>query len=837
MAKFTEGDYIDQDGAVKLLVYLLNHINLKQDILTFDLTPTDGSHNPVESNGIFDALALKQDALTFDLVPTKNSTNPVESNGIFNALGTKQDKLTFDKVPTDGSTNPVESDGVFDALAGKQDTLTFDTVPTDNSTNPVESNGVFDALALKQDKLTFDKVPTDGSTNPVESNGIFDALALKQDTLTFDEVPTANSPNPVKSGGIHTALSGKQDTLQFDNQPTQYSTNMVNSGNIYTWVLAQLTGYQYVDISISNVAPSEAPANPNSTIYIVLVPNSQTATQNLYSEYIWVTANNAWEKLGAIEVDMSQYIKKTDIDGTTIQFNESDKLCAVIDLSGYLLKTDIDGVTIKMNNAGKLYADIDLSNFLQKTDIDGVSIQLDGAGKLCAVIDLSNYALSSDIGDATLTIKQGTTTLGTFKANAKTDATINIPEPDLSDYALKADIGDATITLKIGETTVGSFTTNAATNKTITLDLSSYAAKTDIGDATLTIKQGNTTLGTFKANASTDKTITIDMSAYAEKTDVGDGVLTLTQGGSTLGTFSANNAANKTIDIPASASAELWNDNDHVAHHKSTEALLPQAITNGKVYFTTDEGNLYLDSGNARIKIGDYITLADENARLNLQNPLEDKLYMVESTHCLWSYKNDWWSLLSFGDLLKRNVLVTTFPVAQGSNSPVEQGGDGNWTAHATMIQVPELIYLTADMKFKACVTQLPSSPGYDLYIAPAIYKYTGPDPDDGDKIKCSLVAAGNAKIITSIGWQEFTFNRSTEQYLDPMETYFYVYLHNMNGLGMPGYSGTQMNDPPYVSWTQHNLGSLYDAPDTLELQSETTTRLYGSFYANGATQ
>lgn len=754
MAKFTEGDYIDQDGAVKLLVYLLNHINLKQDILTFDSTPTDGSHNPVESDGIFDALALKQDALTFDLVPTKNSTNPVESNGIFNALGTKQDKLTFDKVPTDGSANPVESGGVFDALAGKQDTLTFDTVPTDNSTNPVESNGVFDALALKQDKLTFDKTPTDGSTNPVESNGVFDSLALKQDVLTFDDVPTANSSNPVKSGGIHTALAGKQDTLQFDNQPTQNSTKMVNSGNIYTWVLAQLTGYQYVDISISNVAPSTAPANPNSTIYIVLVPNTQTATQNLYSEYIWVTANNAWEQLGAIEVDMSQYIKKTDIDGTSIQFNESDKLCAVIDLSGYLLKTDIDGVTIKMNNSGKLYADIDLSNFLQKTDIDGVSIQLDGAGKLCAVIDLSNYALSSDIGDATLTIKQGTTTLGTFKANA-----------------------------------------------------------------------------------STDKTITIDLSAYAEKTEIGAGVLTLTQGGSTLGTFSANNAANKTIDIPASASAELWNDNDPVAHHKSTEALLPQAITNGKIYFTTDTENLYLDSGGVRIKIGDYITLADENARLNLQNPLEDKLYMVESTHCLWSYRNGWWSLLSFGDLLKRNVLVTTFPVAQGSNSPVEQGGDGNWTAHATMIQVPELIYLTGDMKFKACVTQVPSSPEYDVYLAPAIYKYTGPDPDDGDKIKCSLVAAGNAKIITSIGWQEFTFNRGTEQYLDPMETYFYVYLHNMNGLGMPGYSGTQMNDSPYVSWIQHNLGALSDAPSTLELQSETTTRLYGSFYANGATQ
>lgn len=34
----------------------------KQDTLTFDDTPTDGSNNPVKSNGIFDALALKQNA-------------------------------------------------------------------------------------------------------------------------------------------------------------------------------------------------------------------------------------------------------------------------------------------------------------------------------------------------------------------------------------------------------------------------------------------------------------------------------------------------------------------------------------------------------------------------------------------------------------------------------------------------------------------------------------------------------------------------------------------------------------------------------------------------------
>ena len=682
-----------------------------------------------------------------------------------------------------------------------------------------------------------------------------------------------------------------------------------------------ISGITHVDVTTSATIPTDPPAHPEDTLYFVLV-GPGTTPGDLYKEYLWVVQSNSWEYVGTATIDLSDYALKTDIGNATLTIklgdvtlgtfsaNAKSDATITLDLSSYALKTDVGAgtLTVKQGDVtlGTFSANakvdniinipvVDLSGYELKSDVGDGTLTIKVGNTVLGTfkantksdttieIDLSSYAQSADIGDATLTIKQGSTTLGTFKANAKTDAEISIPEVDLSDYALKADIGDGTLTIKVGETTLGTFTANAKNGSTITIpepdltgyalstdikdgtltikygnttlgtfsansansttvtvpepDLSDYALKSEIGNATLTLKVGETTIGTFTANAIVDKTMTIDLSAYAKSADIGDATLTITQAGTTLGTFKANAKTDNTIDIPAGATTEKWNDNDPVAHSKTTEAAMPQAITNGKIHVTVDTCNLYIDTGNSRIKIGDYIVLADDTARLNLQNPLEDKLYMVESTHSLWSYKNGWWSLLSFGDLLKRNVLVSTFSVAIGSNTPVEQGGDGNWTAHATMIQVPELIYLTDDMKFKLCVTQIPTSPGYDLYIAPAIYKYTGPDPEDGDKIKCSLVAAGNAKVITSIGWQEFTFNRGTEQYLDPLDTYFYVIMHNMNGLGMPGYSGSQMNDPPYVSWTQHNLGGLSDAPSTLELQSETTTRLFGSFYANGATQ
>lgn len=61
-------------------------------------------------------------------------------------LNTKQDTLTFDNKPTNGSANPVKSGGIYSALAKKQDTLTFDNTPTENSANVVKSGGVYSAV-------------------------------------------------------------------------------------------------------------------------------------------------------------------------------------------------------------------------------------------------------------------------------------------------------------------------------------------------------------------------------------------------------------------------------------------------------------------------------------------------------------------------------------------------------------------------------------------------------------------------------------------------------------------------------------------------------------------
>ena len=190
----------------------------------------------------------------------KLNANITAINTLIEAIETelegKQDTLTFDTTPTDGSNNPVTSNGIFDALEGKQDTLTFDTEPTNGSTNPVTSDGIFDALAGKQNTLTFDTTPTNGSTNPVTSDGIFDALEGKQDNLTFDDVPTDGSANPVTSNGVYAANVGLvgyvnsiKDTLETAITNTRYDVNITDFDNP-----SLPAGVTYTSINNANIA-------------------------------------------------------------------------------------------------------------------------------------------------------------------------------------------------------------------------------------------------------------------------------------------------------------------------------------------------------------------------------------------------------------------------------------------------------------------------------------------------------------------------------------------------------------------------------------------------------
>lgn len=135
------------------------------------------------------------------------------------------------------------------------------------------------------------------------------------------------------------------DILVFNRGSNVYKTTVAN-------LLAQVDTQLYLV-----VAELPTTGNPNK---IYLVPSSDPETQNTLDEFIWV--DNAWEKIGAVSVDLSNYFNKTEINSMldTLETSKQDKLIAgenitiednvISAVGGY----EPDNITIGLNTEQKL---------------------------------------------------------------------------------------------------------------------------------------------------------------------------------------------------------------------------------------------------------------------------------------------------------------------------------------------------------------------------------------------------------------------------------------------------------------------------------------------------
>lgn len=193
----------------------------KQDKLTFDSTPTEGSQNPVTSDGIKKALdnvdvgnvQEQLDAIKLEQTEQNNriSSNKTEIDGVKEDLAGKQNVLTFDATPTEGSQNPVTSDGIKKALdnvdvGNVQEQLdTIKREQTEQNTkisdNKTAIDSVKESVANQETDITELQETTAGHTTAIAG-----LQTGKQDKLTFDATPTEGSQNPVTSDGIKKAI-------------------------------------------------------------------------------------------------------------------------------------------------------------------------------------------------------------------------------------------------------------------------------------------------------------------------------------------------------------------------------------------------------------------------------------------------------------------------------------------------------------------------------------------------------------------------------------------------------------------------------------------------------
>ena len=175
----------------------------------------------------------KQDVLTFDSTPTQNSDNPVKSGGVFAALLTKLNSTDY--VNFTGATDqaagaagkvPAPAAGGSRYLASTGNWETPDSTPTQNSAKLITSDAVYNALTAYLQKtgdgsdvtVAFTQASTRTNLSTGEKLSVLFGKVKKWfadlGTAAFRSATssiTQNSTDLVESGAVHTGLASKVD--------------------------------------------------------------------------------------------------------------------------------------------------------------------------------------------------------------------------------------------------------------------------------------------------------------------------------------------------------------------------------------------------------------------------------------------------------------------------------------------------------------------------------------------------------------------------------------------------------------------------------------------------
>ena len=362
-------------------------------------------------------------------------------------------------------------------------------------------------------QLTNDVGFITASDIPAETDPNVPAWAKAATKPAYDYSEITNTPTiPTVPTLATVATTGNYSDLNGTPDLSGYLTSETDP-NVPDWAkAANKPAYNYSEIAntpdLSGYLTTESdPTVNNATITLTQGEN----TLGSFTTNAGTDVTIAIPAAAAVEQEQANW-NETDENAASFIKNKPTDLGDFTNTPGYVTAVDVQEAA---NIPTKVSAFQNDAHYVNK-DVDS----------------LTYYAKLTDlptVNDATLTIKQGDTELGTFTANAAEEKTITIPEVDLSDYAKTEDIPDVTGFLTT-ETDPNVPAWAKETNKPAydyseianTPDLTGYlTTETDptVKDATITFTQGESTLGTFTTNAGTDVTIAIPEVTIPAETD------------------------------------------------------------------------------------------------------------------------------------------------------------------------------------------------------------------------------------------------------------------------------------------------------------------------------
>lgn len=113
----------------------------------------------------------------------------------------------------------------------------------------------------------------------------------------------------------------------------------------------------------------------------------------------------------------------------------------------------------------------------------------------------------------------------------------------------------------------------------------------------------------------------------------------------------------------------ITSTSDKLRFLSGVQANLPSAITNGTVYVTTDEHAMYVDLGGERIRLGDFIVVANVSSLPTTPTPHQSALYYAVAENILCRYNGTSW--VQINSQKKLAELIKTISTAYVASSNI----------------------------------------------------------------------------------------------------------------------------------------------------------------------
>jgi len=417
--------------------------NAKQDVISYDTTPTPLSDKLIKSKDLKTLFDDKQDTLTYDTSPTPLSDKLIKSKDLKTLFDAKEALLSYDTTPTPLSDKLIKSKDLKTLFDDKQDTLTFDPAPTSgNTTNVVSSDVLYTTFSTNTHNLTHAPNAITGANELSWSNGYSGSPTTLRVTPFLSEIVDVGLTTLLTSADTGKILVYNHSTEIWDIEDpdtwadthlprvhditysnTTGSTLSYNKGDgaggtttITRTINPKLEQIDGVDSNLSTGLPA-SPHNP-ANIPIIYYD----ATTSLWRH----STLDILASAGGIASKQDTITNQTDLDVGGITYNNSNASSAT--MSG-------NEITIDLNDTSYFIGDIVAIGNINSYKF--LNVPNNGA----QIILTCAAASASYVVSATPTISAGDSHVNsTFKKNFSTDITITNTDDAVISFLIGADV-------------------------------------------------------------------------------------------------------------------------------------------------------------------------------------------------------------------------------------------------------------------------------------------------------------------------------------------------------------------------------------------------------------